>query len=721
MAQINQNTDNKYSVQRQINARRQQGVQQQVRIPEYYDIPEDKLSLKESLQENPGTLGAYEFVRPLIEHPVASIATWLGAGYLLDKYTKACGGEYEKSLYKKAANFGDKIEQSKIIQSSPIQTTIKGANKVKSGFNKIVDNVAIFRAMRDTPSQPEWTTPKSEMIPQRQRIVHDFNHIADTLNLSQDGFVPLNKLGVDKKEKEMLKKVFNVSKISDIKEEKASVQIQLSRLGISQAEIDKILKETDYGVGTTKKEILKAMGKDAQWLKKVKEDSIGDYVKEVERVTNKLGNRVRIGLGEFRPKGIRLGILTKPFQRTVSCDEIYNRLHSLTKEGAKTATGRFMSKAMQMVHRGLTFGGGKLGVLIFIAPALVESAINVKKAENKQKLSTGISSFIGHISWVITFPLALKIMHTIGGAQYAGMTKDEVQKCRDIVNHFNEENKKGLYTDKATYKSELEEAKEAIKQVKAKGKWKKQNFLTKAYRGFIGKVLTPDLGKFDGRNTGNWLTSRFTKIRNLPRNLFGVPLRFILWGFISMFVLDKAIEKSIKAVFGESYNFEKEEEIKSAKKEQKKFLKEDLRKRLFEAQAAKQQGFTTINNPQAANKNIVSAHGLSVNSNTIPEIQYDRRQRDNYSYIPSSENTIKKENKAKSKQDNYTYVPSQDSTIKTDSNGNSSGIRTYIPSQRAANIQKTFDNSGLQSALDKADRAEKRALNILSGNFEGMY
>jgi 6-pyruvoyltetrahydropterin/6-carboxytetrahydropterin synthase len=37
---------------------------------------------------------------------------------------------------------------------------------------------------------------------------------------------------------------------------------------------------------------------------------------------------------------------------------------------------------MQMIHRGLTFGGGKLGALIFIAPLLVEAYV---KGENLDK------------------------------------------------------------------------------------------------------------------------------------------------------------------------------------------------------------------------------------------------------------------------------------------------------------------------------------------------
>ncbi len=720
MTQINQNIDsnNYLAQQRQIQDPRLR-TQREISIPAYYQIPEEKLSFKESLQENPGTMMAYEFVKPLIEHPLPSIITWLGAGYLLDKYTNACSGEYEKCLYKKAANFGDRIEKSRFVQSSPVQSFLKGTGKIGKGCKYLIDHSAILRAMRDTPTRPEWSTPLSEMLSQRQRIIHEFNIVANNLKLGEKGFATLNKLALNKEEKRKLKEAFNVTKISEIPEEKASSWIQLSRLGKSEKEIEKIIAEADGGISSTKKAILDAMGKDVEWIKKVKGDSFGKCIDEVEAVAGKVGNKVKVGMGDFRFQGIKLGFLTIPFRRTIGCDEIYNRLHSLSEAGTKTATGRFMSKAMQMVHRGLTFGGGKLGVLIFIAPALVESAINVRKAENKQKVSTGISSFIGHISWVITFPLALKIMHTIGGIKYAGLKDTEVQKIRDIIDKFNSENKAGKYADRNVYKGALSKAKEAIKEIKNNSQWKKQNIFTKMVRR-LASILTPDLERFDGRNTGNWLTSRFTKLKNLPRNLFGVPFRFIIWGIISMFVLESAINKCIKFIFGESYNYEKEEEMKTAKKEQKKFLKEDLNRRLYEAQANKLRASQITKNVQQQQKqgNAMSTHGLSENSNTIPKAEYNRFERDNYKYVPSSENTIKKENQGKNSRDNYTYIPAQNNTIKSNTNGNYNSVRTYIPSQRAANIQKTFDNSGLESALRKADRAEQTALKILSGNFD---
>lgn len=716
VSQVNQTIDNNYVVQGQGRTVVPRQVQQRaVRVPEYYMPEQKRLGVKEYMEQNPILMPISMFFGPLIDHPFASLATWLGCGFLLDKYDKACGGEYNKSLFNKVASFGDKIENSKIVQSKPSKTVLGWFNKSKQQGGKVVKNVELFRAMKETPSSPEWPMVKQEMIPLRQRITHDFVEICDTLHLADDKTAELKNLALNDKEKDDLKKFFKKAKVSEIKEAEASVYVQLSRLGKSEPEIKTILANADSGVAATKQEIFKAMGHDAEWFKKVKADTLGHYVDDVEKASLKLGNKVKIGLCKYKPYGINLGFLTKPLERTLSMDNVANRLHSINT-GVHTATGRFMAKFMQLTHRGLTFGGGKIGVLLFIAPALVEAAINVKKAENNQKVGTGVSSIVNHISWVFTFPLALKMMHTFGGAQYAGLSKDQVGKIDQIRNLFNSENAAGKYADKAVYKAKLKDAKDAIKAITDKPA-KKVGFLTKCVSK-LARFMTMDLGRFDGRNTGNFVTKQFTKLRNLPRNLLGVPMRFVIFGLLSMGLLDTLINKGIKAVFGESYDFEKEEERKAAKKEQKKFMEEDLNKRIFEAaqkqQTAVQQAQKPVLNQQAM---AMASRGLSQNSNAVPQIQQEKI--DNYSYIPSPNNTIKSDKKG-GKLDNYSYIPSQDSTIESNKETNPNK-RSYIPSQAAANIQKNFDNSGLQSALDRASRAENQALRVLAGNFEGMH
>ena len=710
-----------------------QRIQQQaVRIPEFY-IDDNKKSIKETLEESPiYTMVIKGFFGPLIDHPIASVLTWFGCGFLLNKYDSACSGKYEDSLLKKVTNLGDNIENSKFVKSKPVQKIL---GFFKSGNKKISNTLgknSVFKAIQETPTMPELEMVKYEMLSQRQRVVHDFVKITSDLKLEGDGFAKLNILDITKAEKEQLKKYFNVSNLSEIPENKASGFIQLNRIGKDSGFISKALANPDGGVAATKSEILKAMGnKDAQWLKAVKEDTIGKYVNEVQEAAKKLGNKVRISPGNYRPFGLNLGILTTPTKRIIGCDNVYNRLYSLDASktgGAKTATGRFMSKCMQMVHRGLTFGGGKLGILLFIAPALVETAIATNKAENNQKIGTAVSSMTNHVSWVATFPLALWIMHHIFGAQYAGLSKTQVQKIRDLQTAFNKKNDlNGTPDGFKNYEEYNTERKKVNAKIKEYKVVKGQKWYTRAVRKLAG-FMTPDLGKLDAYNTGNAITRKFSQMRNLPRNLLGVPLRLVAFGLLTMGVLDGAINKTIKFCFGESYDTMKEEEQKDAKKEQKNFLKEDLNDRLYQAQRNKimanvrQQKPNNASLPNNEMTNSISHKGSASAAVNMNYRAIDKAENiDNYTYIPSQKNVITGK-PFNTKQDNYTYIPSQNSTISTDKNGNTNPNkqRTYIPSQQGANITKNWDNSGLQSALDRADRAENRALKIIAGNFEGM-
>ncbi len=712
MTQINQNFD-KYNIAPGQAQQKQQNQQQPVHIPNYYYVPADSFEHK-GFVETVKEADPMGVISPFIEHPLLILPTWLTMGFALDKYSEACSGQYEKSLVAKAARFGDKIQESKLIQNKPVQAVISGFGSAKKTGHKIVENSAILRAMRDTPSMPEWSMVKSQMFNQKQEVVQDFLRITDALKLA-DGKAPgLKDIGLNDFEKKMLKKTFNVKRISQIPEEKAVVQVLLDRLGKTPEQINKIQALGAGAMDATKQEILKEMGLDANKLKLIKEDVYGKYINDVKLATEKVKGRVKMGAGHYG----WMGPLTKPFERTIGCDEVFNKLHSMS-EGARTGTGRFTSKLMQMFHRGITFGGGKLGALLFIAPLLVEVGMNVKKADKDQKVGTLAGGLIESVSWVFTFPLALKMMHSMGGVQYAGMTKEQVEQYRKILEEFNTKAKSGAFANKAEYSA----AKKAAKaQLKALSTVKNQNILTKGIRK-LGRFLTLDLETFKGYKSGNILMNKVRQIPNFFRNVAGVPMRLGVWGLISMGVLGTALTKTSQFLFGKSYDAMKQDEHEAETKKQKEFLMQDLNERLYEmarkkqeaAQPAAAQPALSLAEQQAASHSSKGKDANAMNPQII-SVPEDAKV-DNYTYVPSSENIIPRPLKSNSI-DNYTYIPSSECTIKPDK-GEDAKSR-YIPSQRAANISKSFDNSGLQSALDRAQQAEDRALKILAGNFEGI-
>lgn len=711
MTQINSN----FNIQNYYPGQ-QQRQEQAVRIPNYYYVPDtySPQSVKEVVKENP----FYDmFLKPFVEHPVAVLATWLGLGVGLDAYSTACSGKYEDSLVKKAANFGDNIQNSKIIQNKPVQAVISGLGSVGNAGKKAVQNSAILRAMKDTPTMPEWSTVKTQMFNQKQEVVQDFIRITEALKLDSAEAPSLKNIGLNDREITMLKKTFNVQKISQIPETEAVNQVLLDRLGKTPEEIKKIQGMGAASTKAVKTEILKEMGLDAEKLKLIKDDVYGKYINDVKTATGKVKGKVKMGAGHYS----WMGPLTKPFERTVGCDEIFNKLHSMS-DGAKTGTGRFMSKAMQMIHRGLTFGGGKLGALIFIAPLLVELGINVKKADKDQKIGTAANGFVDNISWVFTFPLALRMMHSIGGIKNAGMGKEKVEQYRKLVEDFNKRVEPTILKDGIkvpnpnTFKTkhEYDVARSVVeKQLKELRTVKGQNIFTRGLRKLAG-CITPDLCRLNSYRNSNFAANTARKVPAFFRNAAGIPIRFGIWGLISMGVLSAALTKCTTAIFGKSYDAMKQDERKADKKKQEKFLKEDLNQRLYDAQKAKQFGRQPAVQAQPPVQNIMTTKGTSPYSSQIPTPDTDV---DNYTYIPSQQNIIPHTIK-NSKVDNYTYIPSQECTIKSDKVNEAQ--RKYIPSQAAANIQKTYDNSGLQPALDRAQKAEDKALRVLAGNFEGM-
>ena len=422
-------------------------------------------------------------------------------------------------------------------------------------------------------------------------------------------------------------------------------------------------------------------------------------------------------------------------------------------------------------------------------------------------------------------------MHHFGGMQYAGMDKEAVKKSRELIRAFNEKanpfeekcwykNIFGLGERKAPektfqsyeeYKIAKDKLKEELKKLKPN---KPQNLITKLGKG-IGKFLTMDLEtiksykgtrSFNIRNIG-------TKTSNVLRNIGGVPLRIGVWAGLTMGVLDGIINKGIKGCFGNYYDRFKDEENVTAKKDQKKFLKEDLRARLQEAQNEKVLGMMnpiTENNNTALNENsnpeIAKDTGvhrfaekaalgkdstkeeISPENNTesktqaeeplkeISPLETTKEQKISKNKVEDAKvaeeplkempilkteasefikdkepenipaktstdpetnkpenkkNDIKEANKKvsntvdtedvknkvhkKVKLDNYTYIPSSENVIKKEDAEVSEN--KYIPSQQGAKITKTFDNSGLEAALRRADRAEQRALQTLAGNF----
>lgn len=791
----------------------------EVSLPEIYNIPqEDK---KESFKETIKKMDMMGLVYPWLEHPLMMLGTCAGLSWGVDKFSRACGGHYETSLVGKAAQFGDSIQESKFVQSKPFQSVWGVVEKAKNKIINIFPSSDLMNAIRNTPSQAELQFVKDELLTMQQRVVHDFTNVTNKLIFpeNRDGskFVKLSDLGVDKSEREFLKNFFSNTAQT---EEMYSNAVQLKRLGLADDAIQDIISKPE-STEIVKARTLEKLGVDEEFLNKLKENpATKDDIAKVREACNK-AKAIRIGEGHQKFLGP-----VQPFARKIGLDEVGNRLTSMCEPGIaggpRTKTGKIMATFLQKCHRGFTFGGGKMGVLFFVTPLLVETMLDVAKADKKEKAGTAAHGLVHSVSWVFTFPLALSLMHRFGGSlKYAGMSPEDVKTYREKIAAFNEKadpyckdksmgrwfkNLLGFGTKKPAeetfqsyeeYKVAKDKVKEELKALSNKNS-KNQTLLTKIGKQ-IGKFLTIDLENLRSYRNGSGPANFIRRLPSFGRNIVGVPLRIGIWAGLTMGVLDGIINKGIKGCFGNHYDRYKDEEIQENKKAQKEFLKKDLRSRLVETQREKVYGTQSVveESPQntefkdeyqevisnkiknkmgkinenndtisknsitkeVESKNIEAKSNMQKNENTKsaasdlennvenvdmktiteePSTKYfnensapndllaeenevvdntllsKQEKLGSHSSAPASINSNIQavENK---KRDNYTYIPSSENVIKK-AEGNSE-TKKYIPSQQAAKFTKTFDNSGLDAALKRADRAEKRALETLAGNF----
>ncbi len=738
-------------------------------LPSMYYMPENYKKPK-TFKENLKKWDILGIVYQWLEHPLLMLGTCTGISLGIDAFEKSCNKEYDKSIIGKAGKFGDKIENSRIIQNNGSQKVLKGINKGWNAVKNFALKNSVIYAMFKTPSQPELSMPKDEVKNLNFRIVTKFKGLISGLglmpsetegaeklmeNIGNTKQLTLKSLAVDSKELEYLKKTYN-NKLSSVEEEELVNRINLKRIGKSESDIASIIKQKN-ATELVKQEIINKMGLTKEELEMIMKDEYGVHLDKVIKASKNLSglkiNDIPLG-GMLKTPGIK-----QPLASTLSANGIYNMGYSIT-EGAKTKTGKGMSKFLQMLHRGFTFSGTKFGVMLFVAPLLVETMINTKKADKNEKIGTAVEGTINTVSWVFTFPLILKAIHAYGGIQYAGMGEEKVAKYRELVNKFNEKAIAGKFKDKAEYnkaKKALKKELNSLKQVK------NQTFLTKMLRG-ASHFTKADLLSIESYRGKNGFMNFVRRLPDIVVNKFGYSAaRFIVFMLVGMPLVDKLIKKCTNKIFGKSYDGMKEEEIKDAKEHQEEFTMNDLRARMLEAQKNKM-------NPQPKAESIVTdlpefpnpairmmenrvddtaeinsinklvdkdnadkevlENNLNIEQSQEPEENtvnlvtpksneevthaQNKEITDDYTYIPSSVNTLNDAESAK-KRDNYTYIPSSINTL--NNIDPQSQINKYIPSQTGVKLNKSFDNSALESAIKRAERAEKRAISTLAGNF----
>ena len=609
------------------------------------------------------------------------LASWLGLNKLSDLFNNNCTKDaYEKTIMGRLGNLGDKIASKS--SKSPFLTSVKaGFATFKASIKNYINKKPLLSAMFNTPTKPENSMVKSFMETQQHA---DLNEAARTIE-SYLGEMPksLKEAGATKAEIQALQAKYGKGLFGGVKNvRKALQELQFNRIGAPANFIDSL---DPKAVADTLKEMkIKHLGLDPNTYEAVLKNPT-KYEKVIIEACKRGGKNAKAFFGRYSWIPF-LGLFTK---RSTNLSMSYNKLISETKHVSKL--GKALAKAPKLFMRGLTFGGGKINSLL-VALGLGTALYNAVKAPKDQKVGTAVAGGVDAVSWILSMPLAIKLMHGINGIQYTGMSKMQVGRYRVAYRNFEKMAKAGAFADKAAYDAAWQGVqnlkKVAVPQSKfVKAMKKVGSFLSIALETKPAyKEATAGL---KGTAKISALARNFKRmLPSLGKNAIGYPLRFAIYALAISPLVDKLISSCTSAIFGKPYEPE-EEESKEGKEQQ-----------------------------VVDNSNIQPMHPDNLSSNPQSVGRSPEVKTVNISDLPD-DNLIKREVSGDHimNQPEETYIPSENCEIEGIASPYDKEERNYIPSEAAAPIKSNHeaDRSKVDVAISKADKAATNALNVLNG------
>jgi len=701
----------------------QPGDAGQTAIPMQSGIPANPELLKEDIQDTyvaNRVANTTDDPKAMMGTAALLLPTWLMLTQSMDVFAKHSRGEYENTLQYKVAKFGDKVADSSVAKSSFMQSIGNGFKSVGKFFKtKILDKNRITRAAMYTPSLPENSMAMAHFIGMEAMQLFDYSNPTESF-LKPQNISDLDMYGATKSEIARYKSLY----------EKCATDVERAAL-VQRAEFETIQKNTrslaDFNRLARDWATADAKGR-ARILQDLKAFEWGfndyahlktltgkthEYIPEIFEATQKANKKMFArDWGSNRNSFTRFG--TKVVGREVYASEFTNKLFAelqyldLSKpENArykiafertgyinkmpKSAFAKYLNRYLHIITEGATnrVAGGKFIALMqawFLAEAIYKSA----KAEGfSEKAKTFAERFTELIAMFATIPLALKLMHSIGGLQYAGMTKEQVEAYRKRLLAHNEKAMKGGYASKDACNAEIKE----LKKLRKAGV--KNPFVNLAKR--IGRIVSvgleqirpydkADIGEVGKDGVKTYRKNIMSKLRDLKRHpkfglkqMSGYPMRIILGMAILMPFLSKLAVKGSHLIFG---------------KPKHSVLDED-----------KEQEQKTQNQPD--NKNLPPQLQQNYQTQTQPvtPVVYDAQGK-------STTNMLNKYKPGQQIAQNSQTVTTTETTI----NKAGEPVRTYIPSPVGVQITNVEDATSADQAMRRADIAEEKALEALKMN-----
>jgi hypothetical protein len=640
----------------------------------------------------------------------------------MEQFNKRCRGDYDKTIEYKITHAGDAItdrfNNSNLGKSDFIKKLNEKLNKWHISLNKKIDSrSAILRAMRDTPSIPEMEMVRGQANGMKGLQLFDYPQLQkkflETVKHPED----LDCYGADK---DFINKVKNLISSTSSKESKLKYiqDAEFELLSKKPEYIDdaaKTLDEFKMMGGTDRIKVLQNMKAKASGYTSFAEwESLEKNIQErIPRVIEALHNSdknmfTRMWTHDHNIIGKAQGEF---FGRKVYTSETLNKLISelgsikhdtqlqdvlqrtgLIKQVPKSALGRFFGKYMNLLLEGSTnrVAGGKL-VGMMQAYFLAEAIIRTVQADKGDKVSTFMERLTELVAFFAAMPLAIQVMHKVGGLQYIGMNKEKVAEYRKALALFNENVKNGKLTDKAAYKVAKDDLQKIMKD---SYKGTKKNIFTRLAHK-TGQILTTGLEQIRPYTKHAVEDGLKGKLKDIFRNpkywskeLGGSGLRLLaVLGMIMPF-FSKTLVKGTHLIFGKPKHSVLDEGKEDKKQDSTKQLTPEQQAQLAQLQEAirQQQQQNVKNNPQ-------------------PVQPVQGQQQTNGSLLDKYKNNTQ----TNSIEPERHYMPSPTPAIPAE------GTRAYMPSPNPVNAgPETQDRTKADQALANADNAERMVMQTLN-------
>lgn len=647
-----------------------------------------------------------------------TVPTWFAISKGMDYYSNKSRGDFNDTVHHTVGQLGDDVTnyvKNSSFGKSSFANSINNGFKNFKGFLKknFVDRFRITRAMAYTPSKPELPMVIGQADGMVGMQLFDYPQHGEQFVKPLKYVEDLDCYGASKADIKKWKDLLNKASTPQARAEimqRAELEtiLQNSRLKRTPAQIAKEISD------------FKALGEDAKILKlkdmKAFEWGYKDFA-EMEAVQKDIHKRMPRVLEACHDANRKMftriwgtnhskwgRIKTWVFGREVYASETANKLAGslgnvnlaenkeldsvlkktgLDKKVPKSMLGKFLAKYNNLVLEGATnrVAGGKF-VALMQAAYLADVLYKTAKADGAgEKVKTFAERFTEMIAFFVAMPFAIQLMHKVGGLQYAGMTKQQVEAYRQHLKIHNDKAMAAGFKDKAAWKA----SKDALKTELNAGV---KNPITKLFKR-IGRVVSVGLEQIRPYDTkavtrnGVW-----EKIKDLFRHpkfgmkqMAGYPMRIILGMFMILPFLSKIAVKGSHLLFGKPKNSLLDEGKEPEKTQTPIQQQPQLPPQLQQVQTPPQQTTTQTTTTTSQQS------GQSSPSNLL--------------------------NKYKNKTTTTT------TTTQTSENKPAAAqepVRTYIPSPVGVQIKQAEDLTAADEAMRRADLVEQQALQTLKMN-----